>query len=709
LEVDVSKIAGFFLVVLWLCSCGSGDGASPSDTGTGDGAVDAADAAQTGVGDVVPDAGMDGPGDDDVGDLREGDGEAPDVEPDSGGACEKIQGRLVAEGETPEKFQLSLFHFNIQYVAGGLVGFVDREGMNLDEQQVEDRIVVESLEPLLYVLETHPTWGFDIEMQGYMLDVTRERHPKILDRIRDLAALGQVHVDSFHYSDQLWVAHPLPSMQHSWALNQRAFDKACLPFGGALFTQEGQFGEGLARYAKENDRVALLPINLLKYFQGDGPIHLFYELDGAPVVIAGRGVTEQAGDRTVSVEWHFMNDGELACTGNGNPYFGTAFAYDQWFTKAWVEELEQKEAEGWRVVTIAEYVEAVKGYGFEPPSLPAVGDGTWQAGETANVHRWMGLTGGFGDTEDDNGVLTSLTRSRIALQGAETVVLEAEKGSGDVSAAKAILDEGWRAQILGEVSDSTGWNPWKGEVEYSLEHSAKGAKAAVQALAQPGVPEVFAGLMADTATGAVGTRAVPPVYYTVSSSGDFAVKLGGSAPVTAPVEAIVKTEGWSVAQEWTELGPDLAALTVTFTPAGEPAACSRVIKITFPGASEVVEYVPATTEDEAGAPPGKATAKLDVSKLALVDDNSLALPLANGLVGLGSQEWVISVNALNHVAAIIPKGEKIIVFDNRSQPVPDEATDSFAWMFLYLGNADAGAAAALANSVNVWPVVQFVE
>jgi hypothetical protein len=608
------------------------------------------------------------------------------------------QGALLGKEDEPDKFQLSLFHFNIQYVAGGLEGFLDKEELHLNEAEVEDRIVTESLDPLLSVLEKHPTWGFDVELQGYMLDVMRQRHPESLERMRKLVEKGQLHVDSFHYSDQLWVAHPITSMQKSWELTAEAFASVCLPLGRAVFSQEGQFGEGLASYARDWNRVALFPTNLFKYFYGPMPGKLMYDYGGGAVVIAGRGAVEEFNGRKVEMEWHFMNDGELACTGNGNPYFGTAFQYDVAFTKAWVDELEEKEKEGWRISTVAEYVDKLEDYGYAAEPLPAIGDGTWQAGETANVHRWMGLTGGFGETEDDNGVLTAVTRSRIALQAAAVLAAQMKAdGQAGWEEAEETVHGGWREQMLSECSDTTGWNPWKGEVDYGFKHSGLALAAAVEVLG----PQIGSGLLVDTMAGGV-TRALPTLYYVLEGAGpSLSVKTTGTALEQAPVAVDVVADGWKVAQTWEALSAGLSALTLTFAPAGDVAECSRTVQVAFERSGDVVEFVPAGLEDKG------STAALDVGTLTLDDTQALTLPLANGLVGVGGKRWVVSVNARNHVAAVVPKAEQKVVLDNRSQPLPKEQGEGFTWMFLVLEGAEAGSAVSLANSVNVRPVVRL--
>src|SRR5262245_33439364 len=112
----------------------------------------------------------------------------------------------------PLHAKATLYHFNIQYVAGGMERFPDGvsrdPAYNLSETEVEDLIVTESFAPLLDVLESHPRWHVDLELQGLMIEVMASRHVATLDRLRRLAKRGQVEVVSFHYSDQLFLAYP---------------------------------------------------------------------------------------------------------------------------------------------------------------------------------------------------------------------------------------------------------------------------------------------------------------------------------------------------------------------------------------------------------------------------------------------------------------------------------------------------------------------
>ena len=128
------------------------------------------------------------------------------------------------------KYALALFHFNIQYVAGGLIGLLP-EPRNLLElwmllwevsaEEVEDQIVRESLEPILDLYGSHPDWGVDIELQGYFIEVLAERHPDVLEKLKALVLAGRVELVSFHYSDQLFIAYSREDLERSQVLNRK--------------------------------------------------------------------------------------------------------------------------------------------------------------------------------------------------------------------------------------------------------------------------------------------------------------------------------------------------------------------------------------------------------------------------------------------------------------------------------------------------------
>ena len=371
------------------------------------------------------------------------------------------------------KLSVAVYHFNIQYVAGGVRGFPDGEivpAYDLGEAETEDRIVTEGLEPVLDLYLAHPSFRADIELQAYMVEIIAQRHPKVLEKMITLAQNDQVDFDSFHYSDQLYVAYPKRDLEVSLDLTEKVFAGACLPLGLSIFTQEGQFAPGQLSIAKQRGyKVSLLPKNLFTHQYGeegvkDGVLFEDPNVPGHSVLIGGRSFRyADINGSPFELRWTFMDDGEIAFSVDElNPYFGLDYVLDPELIAKHAEELEALEENGFVFATVAEAVAAMKKKGVPAQPLPPLLDGTWQPKDTQNVYRWMGGPGAFRTQENDGEVLAALWRAR-------TRIVKAEKSMPD-HVDKLI--PAWREALLGQVSDSTGWNPFINEINYSFNHSA---------------------------------------------------------------------------------------------------------------------------------------------------------------------------------------------------------------------------------------------
>ena len=83
----------------------------------------------------------------------------------------------LAQDAKARRFAVAVFHFNVQYCAGGLEDFRDDldlgevwAGLDATAEGVEDAIIEESFHPLLELFAAHPTWSADFEMQGLMVE-----------------------------------------------------------------------------------------------------------------------------------------------------------------------------------------------------------------------------------------------------------------------------------------------------------------------------------------------------------------------------------------------------------------------------------------------------------------------------------------------------------------------------------------------------------
>jgi hypothetical protein len=558
----------------------------------------------------------------------------------------------AAAAAAPEKFALAVYHFNIQYCAGGLIGFPDGEThdpfFELDEKQVEDLIVTESLDPLLDMYLRHPAWGADIELQGYMLDVMRERHAGVLDKLRTLAARGQIAVDSLHWSDQLWVAYPRRDLEVSFEMTQASFAAAQIGQGLAIFSQEGQFGPGLARFMAERGLKAMVvPRNLFKwhYATAIAPLYRFGDLHAV--------VTDGAADERVQVQWSFVNDGELAMTGNRNPYLGTRFKRDEQAMAEFEAAREAEEAAGWKLVTVEKYVARALELGVPAPDLPPMLDGAWQPNSTSNVQLWMGGAGLWdpAGAEADNLVLTANARVR------KKVVLAERAAEALKDEWRARARDAWRELLFAEVSDSTGWNPWVLEREYSLEHAAAAEAHAGAVLAHPEIKPRLA-----------PARIAPTL---VDDAGPFTVEVLAD---TARAPAVTwKKRG----------GEEIWELEIAFG-ASDPG--SRDVQVSFPRSHDRAVWSPAL-EDSTVA---------DVDLTTLVAETP-TLPLANGLVGLADDTFLILRTDSVHVAAILPRAERFVRFLDQTAPATP-----FTWRFVLL-RGSAQQALDEARALNVEP------
>jgi hypothetical protein len=391
------------------------------------------------------------------------------------------------EGPAPMagRWSLSMFHFNLQYVAGGTDGFAEivfgspeQAGLlDYEEDDLEDRIIEESIVPLLGLLERNPDFALTFEIQGFAADVLRERHPDTLTRMQALVAAGQLELASIHWSDQFFLAFPVQDMDRSWALTAQSFEAAGLPLSPVVFTQEGQFGPGYAAWLARTrpGAIGVMPRNLVRFWQNDLDDAPLWNVRGLDVVLP-RSISSAF----VAKDFNFFDDGELLATGDADPYFGMSFVHRPQAVAEYERRLRCEADRGVRIGRVADYVAAVRGAGFTPVDMPPVLDGTWQPQSTRGPLQWMGRAGLWGKHERDDLVLrTCLLASHTlrALELAMGTLTPEEAAPYDLT-----RDEAQRALLLGQVSDARGINPWYGEVQYGLEHCGTARDLAYGAL-----------------------------------------------------------------------------------------------------------------------------------------------------------------------------------------------------------------------------------
>ncbi len=580
------------------------------------------------------------------------------------------------------RYSVGLFHFNIQYCAGGLDGFPESLGLDFgdwptDEASVEDAIIRESFLPVLDILERHPTWAFSIEMQGRFAEVLMTRFPSDLVRLKNLVDGGQVELISFHYSDQLFLAWPPQDLIQSLDLNDAVFAEAGLTVSPAVFVQEGQFSPGMAPLMEERGRnLLLMPKNLFSYWHPGVTPEPWYSLDGVDVMLAGRGF--EAAEGQVSLHYTFFNDGELMATGELSCYLGPAFVARKEAIAAYEEEVQADEDNGYVVGTLAGFRDALRDSALvaPPAALPPSPDGTWQPDDTQNVGRWMGGLGSFGDSEMDNLVLTEVAAARSMVAAAHSLVESLDPGSSS-------LVEADRELALAQVSDSTGWSPFDTEVAY-----ARGHAETARTLAE----EVALTLLEKAGAAPGSTVRVD------SATGAFTEVVEGSDPpfslTDAPLKLSALAEDRTVTLTWEQSTADSrhARVTVALSAASEGSS-QRTASVSFPLSLDVLRWTPALFSDR-------------VEEIPLADlrgGDSFTVSLANGLLGLAESTWLIKETATVHLAALVSAAEGTVTFSETTL-LPEAGQ---AWRFHVLADATTEEALALASSLNEFPEVDL--
>ncbi|MEZ4267412.1 MAG: hypothetical protein R3F39_13615 [Myxococcota bacterium] len=611
-------------------------------------------------------------------------------------SCDRALPSPAPVDPNQKKFALSLYHFNVEYVIGGLEA-VEDDGTSLrfaglaqsegwDNARVEDWIITETFAPILGVYQRHPSWKVDIELQAYMIEVLAERHPAVLDTLRELAWGGQVELISFHYAAQLFLAFPRQDQARSLARVREVFEDHCLPLSDVVFNQEGQAGEGRQRMlVEEGYEVGVFPKNLFRYQYGEGVRWPWYSSEGGTLIVGPGSVDPASG---IELVWDFFDDGELRAVPEAvNPYLAALSEMDPERVASLEAELTAREADGYLLTSISDYVRHLDLLGVEKKPAPPLLDGTWQpTSTTSSIHRWLGGASlVWHDAEEDILVRSGNAEARMHVATTEALLEAARAAGADVSALTPRMKAAWDNLFHAEVSDATGVNPWRGEVLWCrrLNEALLVETAAMRAelLAALGTPHASV----DLRTGAVTklTDIPMPEPPTVT---------------TAPLEVTVEAEARQTSVQWTQVGPTIKRMELTIS-AADPSAVlcdecdNRTVRVEFPRVDDVLRHSPGLMEDEVREYP--------LSGFAF-EVGEVWLPLSNGLIGLGGDRWVIKHTRVAHMGVRVSATDPHVDFVDQTLPVGATAR----WVFDVL-EGDADAALNWANRVNIDPIVYY--
>jgi hypothetical protein len=236
--------------------------------------------------------------------------------------------------------------------------------------------------------------------------------------------------------------------------------------------------------------------------------------------------------------------------------------------------------------------------------------------------------------------------------------------------------------LLAEVTDATGINPFINEIDYGLSHAAAAWDCADAVIMQvaPGIGGPF--LQVDTKSGFVAevddlpSQSLVPADPFLSETGGFEVN----------------AQGRTVEVSWADL---LGQENVHRVAIGvsEPEAAQRTLEAVFPLDLDGFYLTPGLVEDQAFFYP---LSEFDFQ------EGKISLPVANGLIGLGTDLWLIKQTSTVHIAATFLMDGKVRFIDDTLDP-----EDGASWMF-WIVEGSKQEALDLADRLNLHPAA-YVE
>jgi hypothetical protein len=499
-------------------------------------------------------------------------------------------------------------------------------------------------------------------MQGYAIEVLAREHPDVLSLLKKLVGRGQIELVMAHYSDQLFIGYPALDLQRSISLSDEALSKVGLQRSKVFFGQEFQYSPGLAAALHGKYDVVVTSSDPNSWYIGETApvVNVGYGGDTINALIGG-GQKDLAG-----MEWRiaFLDDGEEFNTKDYNSDFFRLPSQE----KENMDKYKKLLQDGYKFVTVTELVHRIKkDPGYTAPAYPFVPEGTWHM-KVCGPFMWMGRQRSGVETDGITRALSYQARGEV--MRTEALIDHAARQGKDVSELKELLKEAWQHLLLSEVSDSSGWDPWLVEVQYTDNEVATTRKLLQTILEQlwKMMAMTGQGWVIDTGTGTV----------TDSVTHLPAVPKSAALPVGFSVKALsytVKTEQINDSLYHMDvecLRPADGAVEIQFDTAPDglqySAACGESARVTIP----------------AGYP------------------HDPAFALANGFIYLNNGYSLVKDCTVEHLAATWKVNDRKLVFREELR----EGNASMHMRF-YLVKGPAVMGLRFANRLNTWPSYQM--
>jgi hypothetical protein len=266
----------------------------------------------------------------------------------------------------------------------------------------------------------------------------------------------------------------------------------------------------------------------------------------------------------------------------------------------------------------------------------------------------------------------------------EALVVYASRQGMDVSALKELLKQAWEDLMLSEVSDSSGWDPWLVEVQYTDVEADAARKLIAQIMEQ--LRKLLSisggGWTVDTKSGnvAVNDRGGPAAAGSADGAGLRASVDGADGvPAALPLDCAVRALNYTTVVR--RLNDSLYRLDIECTRPADGA-----VEISFGTAAEGLQYSPSCGEDRSVVIPTSYP-------------HDPAFALANGFIYLNNGYSLVKDCSVEHLAATWRVAERRLVF---REELHEGNNTMHMRFFIVKGSARRGL--EFANTLNTWPV-----
>lgn len=572
------------------------------------------------------------------------------------------------------KIALGLFHFNVQYIAGDIGSY--------------HRYCTEAVIPFLKAVARKSNYRVTFEMAGVGLEFLSENYPGAIDLLRSLIERKQVDLVSSTYAPTIWAAFPGRDLIKSIELNKRCLDRLRLTAVEIFFSQEGFFGPGLTAI-RDYFPIALCKDDYWEYFVDEPSPWPAYKLDDLKVIVGANHLMNELRRRHFAADsgkecsilsgfhrkriesaegvaaeptrfvhgkrdeiewyWYHMGSGHHF-TIPASPQDWECFFSDAAWTDLNSSVLDQLIGEGYKLGTVSEFCRRAPTAPAEPTF--ALMEGSWNAKRSKGIRTWMGQQ--QNGWENDAGLLGLAWRSRSELRRLEEMI-RSISDRRYLTRLTAELEAIWGQQILAESSDPFGWLPLQCETRFGRENAEKVLRLASRLIAEI------------TLLGGVEEIRQP----------SFELEEERNSRVPGP-HVTAELFGARGTLNWASISSRAQLCDVRFE--AEELECG----VRFPCDANRFTYCPTGLESH--------PRPLEWEK---IKPDELYIPLANGLIGLSPDLFLIRVNRFGQVAVGLRRHEPWLTFSVQGA-VPGKP---YQWRFV-LVRSQMEEAAKLANKIN---------